>query len=286
MGRIFTPLQVVENKVNTTSDVYDAKNQTYKLLEDLRRSEMVIGAHFFGSIATETANRRSDIDVLVLTIPEVEDIVCSLLEQLEDRINVPIETGLIFSNLRARRGVHTVESGLYRHIEQSPSKGNIIGEDPLNAIHIPHKHPLNDWATYLSNKLRSYSDRSKPDWKRAQRALEAPANMGRRYIDYLVADQQIQRPINDQKSTIIKLLCDENILTPDLKPLFLSLVQMNKDYDEQLTRALEGNTDDYVALYEKLIRLAPKYAYQFANGLASELCFSIEGGRPRSTERR
>ena len=107
-----------------------------------------------------------------------------------------------------------------------------------------------------------------------------------RYIDYLVADQQIQRPMNDRKSTVIKLLCDENILTPDLKPLFLSLVQMNSDYDEQLERALKGNTDDYVALYEKLIRLSPKYAYQFANGLASEFCYSIEGGRPWSTERK
>lgn len=191
MGKVFSFSQIVAGDVPSEEKFIETKNLAKASLADFISRGEIYGAKIFGSVASGTANERSDFDILIIT--EKDSVLPSLKSSFKDifkKTNVGIEP-LIVSREYAERGFHSVDRLFAENIGVAPIDGNLVGQNPLDILRPSTRLSLiNNHEEYLIQKVRrfkeglfSYSESDKNNV--LQRTLEAPVNMGRESLQIL-----------------------------------------------------------------------------------------------------
>jgi hypothetical protein len=188
MGRI---LRYSEIEKNIVPNFPSAKNYLLNKTQKLVGEGLVIGLRIYGSVATETANLRSDMDVFTV----IRDISAweplkKVYGAVHNRFNVNIEPKNIIPLEFAITGRHTANAIFVDNIKLSPKEGNIVGKDPLEIVGPMDVCIFDNHTLFLSKKRGTFTEGyfandSRDIYSVTQKALETPVNVGREILQML-----------------------------------------------------------------------------------------------------
>lgn len=286
MGKIFTFEEIQEGLVPKPENFIHAKKQTLDGLLQLVNNGEVVGAMVYGSVAKGTPSERSDFDLLVITYIEDQNTgLESLLKRVFQDTKVAVEPIVIPEPL-ATKGLHTIDESFAISLRQVPREGNVIGQNPSDIL-VPFNFPLvRVHELYLTQKLRKLREgkfaRSQSDKLHAlQRALEAPANTGRRTLQALHILGAIDKMlVDDGKRHVTELFRDIFNNTPFVDG-FNTLLQQDAGYSQLLREALDGNVshDEYDRELNNLTDIAIPTALKWEYAIATLYRRLIEEGK-------
>lgn len=286
MGKVFLFEEIQQGLVPKTENFAIAKKLTLGSLQELVRDGEVVGAMVFGSVAKGLPSERSDFDLLVITTEEGQ---YSGLEGTFDKVfqdtRVGVEPIVIPEHL-ARNGLHTIDESFAIHLGQVPVEENIVGQNP-NDILVPFDLPLERvHEQYLAQKLRRLREgifaRSQTDRLRVlQRALEAPANTGRRTLQALNKLGAINKTLVEDAKPQVTMLFREVFGNTTIVDGFNVLLQQDTEYTQLLRGALSGNVSraEYDRELNNLTNTAIPTALRWESEIATVYGRLLEGGK-------
>jgi hypothetical protein len=188
VGRILRYSEIENNKL---PDFPSAKNYLLDKTQRLADVGQVIGMRIYGSVATGTANPRSDMDIFtVIKDISVWEPIRKIYKTIKNQFNVVIEIKNIIPLEFAVAGKHTANKVFVENINLSPREGNIIGQDPLEIIGPMRVSIFDNHTLFLSKKRGTFTegyfaDNSRDIYSATQKALETPVNVGREILQML-----------------------------------------------------------------------------------------------------
>lgn len=133
MGHIYSPHEIIQGQIPSTSD-YDEAILALKVgLKRLVDRHVLYGAVFVGSITSTDFEIGSDIDLFVVTESHsAEESLCNLTFQITDTTNVYLDIKTVTSQA-ARSGRHRL---LYYYVQtiRKFSDNCILGNDPTAIV--------------------------------------------------------------------------------------------------------------------------------------------------------
>lgn len=287
MGKIFTFDEIQQGLVPKPENFVVAKKQTLTGLQQLVKDGQVVGAMGFGSVTKGIPSERSDFDILVITQEEGQNSELeSLLERVFHDTKVAVEP-IIIPEYLARNGIHTIDESIAIHLGQVPAEGNIVGQNPSNIL-IPFDLSLElVHEQYLAQKLRRLREgifaRSQTNRLRIlQRALEAPANTGRRTLQALYKLGAIENTLVDDGKPEVTRLFREIFKNTPLINGFNALLLQDAGYSQLLRDALNGNVShvEYDRELNSLTTTAIPTALKWESEIATTYRKLLEGNKP------
>ncbi len=289
MGKVFTSQEIVEGRVpqegaHTEAGHFLLDTMWLRYLEQFDDAEYSAaftafdGSMIYGSVAQDSANRRSDLDVLVTYSVDVgaPDIVIegyrSLFQEVENIWHVPIESN-IWHIGSFMNGVHTIDAAFLEHL-QSVEKSWLVG-NPLEFLTIKEPDYTDIFNRYYAHKVRSFTkalsdttDIVNPH--HLQRALELPAALGRKALSTLAQiDGTVTSPGNLTKNKVNQQVAALTAEWPRITELLEDLRTIDDEYSALLEKTVEGHyaPDEYERRVNALYRPALAGALRLTSAL-------------------
>jgi len=274
MGKVFESETIRDGKTPENGAQYEAGAYIMRIVlddedqsfESSQRFNAQAGIMIYGSTALGTANRRSDVDVLVNYHRGDTDVLHrwrTLFTEAERKFNVPVESnmnivGAFFNPLQ-----HTIDPGFAAHLY-------LVQEDPVWSYGFPATGLLSGIAPeaqdehlraaavkfaagkrkYFARSLVKY--RGEIDFDYYQRALELPSAIGRKVLSLEVGvDDSIAGEVSRDKTGTIEKTRQRlsDLHTAWSEPwaknpadIFVELNKLDQEYDQLLEAVIQGNT--------------------------------------------
>jgi hypothetical protein len=252
MGRVFRWEEVEEGGVPHMSCFGRADTL---VRSELERMVGVTGAVLCGSVLTNSATPRSDIDCLVVYGNDHSASVASELERVRDlcfgSMNVPI--GFVPLDAEAAAlGLHTVHASFAIHLRRAVAQGGVILKNPLPDIKFPPLDTVADLLSYSAHKLSRLRKRqiSWPLLSEAERcqllqkALEAPVQVARKALHA----KGVALPDDSRRAVVSAYL---ESASQECRPLFEQVVRLDDEYTFELGEQLRQRRRER---YESMLR--------------------------------
>lgn len=302
MGRLY-PSEKVYNGDIPAADGRDHVEAAKKFLDEMRKMDdpdSPLSGMTFGSVITGNANRRSDVDFLVVyySLQQLEDLG-EVIAEIDRRHNVMIEAQTFQLGAFNSPATHDVSPLFGAHLldVQDNHPGWTIGSaiEPLrDFVAGPDSNGeagffmsreeydqkvLRDVMSYAHYKLRLFASSSlmakvkgSKDLYVMQRALELPKGLGRKAgaivstlggveVDLDVTDREAMK---ESFAQLIELTGDEEMVS-----LYDELIKLDAEYDQLLEEAiLTGEIADYDEWINMNSNRARKDAHNLADAFA------------------
>lgn len=289
MGRVFSFADIQAGKIPKPEYFDAAKHITLEWMQSLLRDREIVGGQIFGSVASKTASKRSDFDlILVTTDYTIPDNIGGHKRLMEAAFHIPMEPILIPSEF-ANTTLHSMDSDFLHHMSQVGGE-NVVGEHPALLIKPNNPDITQVHTSYLASKLRKFRDGTfivgeDAKLKTLQRALEAPISIGRRTLRTLGIPQTNDAgEFDDTKRNIAKIF-RENFSETPIGEGFNTCLAQDMTYSDLLESAVQGDVSQ--AEYEGFI-LREGYDLALAQSLAwtSDISLffhrAVEGNRSQA----
>ncbi len=289
MGRVFTFKEIEDKKIPNPDSFDVAKHITLEWMQSMHRNGEIVGGQVFGSVASGTATRRSDFDlVLVTTDYTIPNRIRDHKRLIEAAFFVPMEPILIPLDF-AETILHTMDSDFLVHMSHVDDQ-NVVGDRPADIIKPNSPDIVSVNTSYLASKLRKFRDGvflTDPQRKIAtlQRALEAPISIGRRTLRTLGIPQTNNAGEFDDTKRNIARIFRENFGGTSIGDGFDACLAQDAAYSELLESAIRGDVSQ--SEYEHFI-LGEGYDQTLAQSLAwtSDISMffhrAVEGNRTQT----
>lgn len=269
MGRVFSFVDVQAGKIPEPEYFSAAADITLKWMRSLLQDGEIVGGQIFGSVASKTASKRSDFDlILVTTDYTIPDNIRGHKRLMEAAFHIPMEPILIPSEF-ANTTLHSMDSDFLHHMSQVGGE-NVVGEHPASLIKPNNPDIVSVHTSYLASKLRKFRDGAfltDPQRKigTLQRALEAPISIGRRTLRTLGIPQTNDAGEFDDTKKNIARIFRENFGGTSIGDGFDACIAQDMTYSVLLESAIQGDVSQ--AEYEGFI-LREGYDQALAQSLA------------------
>ena len=245
MGRVFSFADIQAGKIPEPEYFSAAADITLKWMRSLLQDGEIVGGQIFGSVASKTASKRSDFDlILVTTDYTIPDNIGGHKRLMEAAFHIPMEPILIPLEF-ANTTLHSMDSDFLHHMSQVGGE-NVVGEHPASLIKPNNPDITQVHASYLASKLRKFRDGTfivgeDAKLKTLQRALEAPISIGRRTLR-TVGIPQINESgeFDDTKANVTRIFRD-NFGGTHLGDGFENCLARDRMYSELLEETIDGN---------------------------------------------
>ena len=249
MGKIYDYSDIANHNIPCPKDFALTKQLILEGLSAQVEKGEVLGAKVFGSVALGKPSVRSDFDLVVILEDEKANAgLIDCVERVHEKTHVEIEPVAISKSF-AEQGLHNIDRLYYGHIISVPSDGNEVGQ-PIVSILKPLSTPIVEvHKQYLTQKVRrfrsglfTHSESQKN--QTLQRALEAPANIGRRMLQTLSWMGLIttQVDVDDSKSIVYSEYRRIFGNSDTFQRGFDFLVLKDAEYVNVLRDAMQGKT--------------------------------------------
>lgn len=252
-------------------------------------SAKLAGGMVYGSTALGKANKRSDVDVLVVYRGDRSDIlddVRGVFTEAEDRFHVPIEAHMLEFNSSGRPSEHTLDPLLLNHLfeiqEQDDPRWSYNWPLSYLSIFLPEEDPSEAQLRHLAQrystaKMRQFAHaltdyRGEVNYKTLQRALELPTALGRKVIAATIDPEmgQAPHPLPPADSNDIMLTKLANLPQPkqgdEAARTMRQLAMFNREYSSLLELTIDGNVT--TGVYSDWLERNYLYICQQAHDLA------------------
>lgn len=290
MGRLYTSERVYKGEIPAAdgSDHIEAAKKFLDAMREMDDLEWPLSGMTFGSVITGKANRRSDVDFLILysSIEQLEALGV-LQKNLADQHRVVVEAQTFQQGAFDSPATHDVSPLFGSHLLDvqdnhpewshgrpvEPLRDFVIGPDSAGID--DEEGVLRDVMSYTHYKMRLFASASlmsgikgSRDLYVMQRALELPKGLGRKAeaIVNILGDSAMRLDVTDRADMqesfrhLIDMSGDGGMLAPHGR-----LVELDAEYDEVLEDAaetgevveydqwLDGNSKDAATLAHELV---------------------------------
>lgn len=241
MGVVYSPDQVEQGYIPNAPVAHQRAAEF--LMDEL--VELDLPSLVYGSVAVGTPTRRSDLDLLVLSLDDelmpTLDFMQWAETQVDDRWHVKVESNIIpFSHLSPPS--HTVDPLLLIHLRAAEIISPYVYQKPVERVSETTLYPVDSISIirdYLGAKHKKFT-RAKtstdPDtFKVMQRVLELPKSIATKL--FVLSRFEEQDHTSRQQSSII----DELFSAAEQSTAAIdSLSRLDEEYNEILVAAIGG----------------------------------------------
>lgn len=274
MGKIFSPEEIEHGHIPKEDDHFEAADYIADQLffdQDAFSSAPLSGnvpssyyegeveaGLIHGSVTHGTANRRSDVDVVIVYRPGsiVLDTIRNVFDVARSNFHVPIEANLV-TELDAEKGAHSFDPLFLSYLLRAQKDPDYSWNWPIDRLTPEDYDPdevsdarlVRTVQRYLGAKTASFSKElvaDNIDLHRIQRALELPKNLGRKILSMsqrysFVVEDHTTDGIVDSMLAFCEdqiTLWDEVVQQVDEATKYL--LKEDADYDELLEAVIKG----------------------------------------------
>ncbi len=290
MGKVFTYEEVVEGRVpqigaHDKAAHYLLDNLKDRFLDQIgdKQAEPAFrafdGAMVYGSVAQGTADRRSDLDVLITYDAKNEDSTVvidgyrNLFKEIESKWHVSVESNIWRTGL-LKAGVHTIDAAFVDHLDKVGSEWRV--GDPLQYLQVETPDFSDIFLRYYAHKARSFTvalsdTRDELNIDRLQRALELPTALGRKALSALGLAQIAPGAGGISKAEVSRQILELVDPNSDTGKLYTALIDTDKAYSDALESVIKGYTRalDLKTYLPELYRPALGMALRLTEALGS-----------------
>lgn len=208
-----------------------------------------------GSVTHGTANRRSDVDVVVIYLPHTPamDTIRNVFDVARANYKVPIEANLI-SRDDALSGMHSIDPLFLRYLLAAQENPDFSWNNPAGKLSIGMPNaPYSDERLarvvqrYIGAKSASFSKAlvaEEIDAHKLQRAFELPKNLGRKVLSMKSEDFEVAEHTGDDIVRLFTEFVTEQDV-PDHRIIQINsgmkyLLEQDQDYSEFLQETIDG----------------------------------------------
>jgi hypothetical protein len=268
MGRVVKYLEI--SGLPKKEDFSKALVKLRSNLKEAKVEGIMKGALVYGSAAAGTANIRSDIDCLVLSIDGHKQRMNRILSNTYNyslwELNVPIQF-IHVTEAEVSGGLHSVSAPTLVHLNLIKNSKCIIGDDPRTYIHPPDTLRASsiNYLSFTLNNLNRMSlelkyHRKLEDeqyFKTLQKTLDKPPNTARMLLYCAKKIPKKNGMQADTKPEVCKRYM--RLFPKQLGRALRHIMQVDAAYTEMLTRGREIslNVSDYCSMLRKIEETLP-----------------------------
>lgn len=299
MGRLYSSERVFNGDLPAAdgSDHVEAARKFLCAMREIDSPDSPLSGMTFGSVITGNANRRSDVDFLIIysTLEQLEALGALELD-LAEQHNVVVEAQTFQAGAFDSPATHDVSPLFGSHLldvqDNYPqwSHGSpvealrsfVIGPDSTDTEN-DAEEVLRDVMSYAHYKLRLFANaclmsriKGGKDLYVMQRSLELPKGLGRKAaaIVSVMGEREIDLDVTDRAAMqesfahLVDVTGDR-----DMMPAYTDLVQLDEDYDELLEDAASSGG---VVEYDRWLDENSQDAAQLAHDLTNRFSVSVK----------
>lgn len=253
MGKIFTPKTIIEGGVPLMKNYSDVQG---KVLGWLQEADFIRASLIYGSLISDDANNRRDIDWLVVCDSDYLDKARELLSEAvvyARSKNVDLKFRP-YDHESALRGDHGITMSFWTHLEYMCGSGGVIKGRPLEYFKFvdhgeTHAYAIHIIENLFKGRIEWIIMSEEQQYHFLQKAIEAPIHLARK----ILWEKKVAYEFYDAKNDTLE--CYVKHIGGERASLLANIISVDREYSALLEKYAIGYElflKEYISMIEKI----------------------------------